>query len=89
MRIFVGNLPAGASEGTARSLFEDHGDVLSVKPSQVSMGVANPRFIVEMRQENGIAAIRALDGSDFNGCRLNVWEAMQNEPKPKKKPVEE
>ena len=75
--IYVGNLPFNATEDEVRSLFEAHGNVLSVKLiSDRETGRPRGFAFVEMDSSDAAAAISALDGADMNGRSLRVNEAM-------------
>ena len=75
--IYVGNLPFNATEDEVRSLFEAHGNVLSVKLiSDRETGRPRGFGFVEMDGPDAAAAISALDGADMNGRSLRVNEAM-------------
>jgi len=75
--IFVGNLSFGTSEEAVRSLFEAHGTVDRVNIVR-DRDTGQPRGFgfVEMTNDNeGTAAINALNGRDLDGRTLNVNEA--------------
>ena len=75
--IYVGNLPFNATEDEVRSLFEAHGNVLSVKLiSDRETGRPRGFAFVEMDSSDAAAAISALDGADMNGRSLRGNEAM-------------
>ena len=75
--LYVGNLPFSATESEIRSLFEQHGQVDSVKLIN-DRETGRPRGFgfVEMEGPDAAAAISALDGADMNGRSLRVNEAM-------------
>jgi cold-inducible RNA-binding protein len=75
--IFVGNLSFGTSEEAVRALFEAHGTVDRVNIVR-DRDTGQPRGFgfVEMTNDNeGTAAINALNGRDLDGRTLNVNEA--------------
>jgi RNA recognition motif-containing protein len=75
--IFVGNLSFGTSEEAVRALFEAHGAVDRVNIVR-DRDTGQPRGFgfVEMTNDNeGTAAINALNGRDLDGRTLNVNEA--------------
>ena len=75
--IFVGNLSFGTSEEAVRALFEAHGTVDRVNIVR-DRDTGQPRGFgfVEMTNDNeGMAAINALNGRDLDGRTLNVNEA--------------
>ena len=72
-RIYVGNLPYEARESEVEELFAAHGEVISVAlPTDRETGRARGFGFVEMADEDATKAISALDGSTFQGRRLNV-----------------
>ncbi len=75
--IYVGNLPYTATEDEVRELFEQHGNVDSVKLI-TDRETGRPRGFgfVEMNDSDAERAIRALDGTDFGGRGLRVNEAQ-------------
>ena len=81
MNIYVGNLAYSATEDTVRSLFEEFGQVLSVKLIKDKF-TGNPKgfAFVEMGSEaEASAAIDALNGKDFEGRKLKVNKALPRE----------
>lgn len=84
MNIYVGNLPASATEETLRALFEEFGQVTSVKIMKDKFtGQLRGFAFVEMApsaQSND--AINALNGREFQGSRLRVNEARPREARP-------
>jgi RNA recognition motif-containing protein len=75
-KIYVGNLPNGASEATLRELFAGYGQVQSVSmPTDRQTGAARGFAFVEMAIEDATRAVCALDRSDFGGSELNVRAA--------------
>jgi len=82
--IYVGNIPFSASEDDLRALFEQHGDVESVKLIQDrETGRFRGFGFVEMEDTAALAAIEALDGSDMSGRPLKVNEAKPRAPRPR------
>jgi RNA recognition motif-containing protein len=79
-RIYVGNLPFSATEDEIRSLFSEHGNVLSVS-LVTDRDTGSPRGFgfVEMDDNDADAAIRALDNYEMNGRALMVNEARPRE----------
>lgn len=72
-RIYVGNLPYEARESEVEELFAAHGEVISVAlPTDRETGRARGFGFVEMPDEDATKAISALDGTTFQGRRLNV-----------------
>jgi RNA recognition motif-containing protein len=76
MKIYVGNLPFTATEDEVRQLFEVHGPVSSVSLiSDRDTGRPRGFGFVEMDQDEGTAAVTALDGKTFGGRTLRINEA--------------
>ncbi|MGK7345522.1 MAG: RNA recognition motif domain-containing protein [Candidatus Nitrospinota bacterium M3_3B_026] len=80
--IYVGNLPYTASEDDIRELFEQHGEVLSVKLIN-DLNTGRPRGFgfVRMDEASAAEAIEKLDGEDFGGRPLRVNEAKERPPR--------
>lgn len=81
MRIYVGNLSYQTTEEGLRNLFGQHGTVEDVaiitdRETGRSRGFG---FVTMSDDEGGNAAIRSLDGTDFEGRRLNVNQARPRE----------
>ena len=79
--IYVGNLSFDAQEGDVRELFAAHGAVDKVN-LVTDRETGRPRGFgfVEMADDNeGRAAINALDGQDHLGRNLKVNEAKPRE----------
>ena len=74
--IYVGNLPWSATEDDVRNAFENYGPVNSVKLIE-DRETGRPRGFgfVEMEDEPALAAIEAMDGTDFGGRTIKVNEA--------------
>ncbi|WP_074307551.1 RNA recognition motif domain-containing protein [Singulisphaera sp. GP187] len=81
-RLYVGNLGFSVTSEELQALFESFG---AVSTSQVvddretgrSRGFA---FVEMVNDAEGDAAIQGLDGSDFQGRRLNISEARPRTP---------
>ncbi len=79
-QIYVGNLPYRASEEEIKDLFEQYGDVTSVKLiTDRETGRARGFGFIEMDDENAMKAIEALDGKEFEGRTLKINEAKPRE----------
>ena len=81
MNIYVGNLSYDATEEGLREAFEAHGRVDAVrlivdKYTNRSRGFG---FVEMANDEEGSAAIAALDGSSLDGRPLKVNEARPRE----------
>ncbi len=77
MNIYVGNLPYNTTSAELETMFSPHGTVDS---AQVIMDRATGRsrgfgFVEMSNDEEGRAAIEALDNQDMGGRRLTVNEA--------------
>ena len=82
--LYVGNLPWSATEDEVRNLFASHGSVCSVKlVSDRETGRARGFGFVEMDDADALAAVEALNGTNFGGRTLRVNEAQ---PKPQRPP---
>lgn len=84
MNIYVGNLPYSVDEEDIRSLFEEFGDVNSVKLiSDRETGRMKGFGFVDMEDAGGANAIENLDGSDFNGRNIKVNQARERTQQPR------
>lgn len=77
MKIYIGNLPFGATDGDLRQAFEPFGTIESVdtikdKYTGESKGFA---FIEMPNAEEARKAIEALNGKDLGGREIKVNEA--------------
>lgn len=81
--IFVGNLPYEASEDEVRQMFEQHGKVTRVHlVSDRDTGRPKGFGFVDMpNDDEGQAAVAALDGEKLNGRPLRVNEAQPRKPR--------
>jgi RNA recognition motif-containing protein len=77
MNIYAGNLPWNLTEEDLRAAFEAHGEVVSVKIIKDKFTGRSRGFgFIEMpNQEEGKAAISALNGKDLKGREIVVNEA--------------
>lgn len=77
MKIFVGNLSWDATEDTLKQLFDEFGEVVSVRIVQDQYTGRSKGFgFVEMKDEAaGNAAIAGLNNNEFLGRPLNVSPA--------------
>ena len=80
--IFVGNLWFKANERGLRELFEPYGTVFSVR-IMTDRDTRRPRGFgfVEMDEEPAMAAIEALNGSEYGGRAMSLSEANERKPK--------
>lgn len=88
MNIFVGNLNFRSTETGVRQLFEEYGDVSSVRIiTDRDTGRSRGFGFVEMpNDEDARAAIDALHGQEYDGRQLNINEARPREPRPQRRP---
>jgi RNA recognition motif-containing protein len=79
-KIYVGNLPFSATESELRDVFEEHGEVESVKlVNDRETGRPRGFGFVEMPDDAADAAISALNGKEMGGRSLRVNEARPRE----------
>lgn len=80
MKLFVGNLSWSATEEEIRPMFEQYGEVTSLKIiTDPQTGRSRGFCFVEMAsKEAGDEAIRNLDNSDVAGRQIRVSEARND-----------
>ena len=86
MNIYVGNLAHASTEDTLRKLFEQFGEVLSIKIITDRL-TGKPRgfaFVEMASKEDAGKAIADLNDKEFEGRRLTVNEAKEREPQRKR-----
>ena len=84
-RIYVGNLPYGATEDELRELFGEHGKVSSVDILlDRNTGRSRGFGFVEMDDADADKAIDALNGKDMDGRPLRVNEAKERRERSEK-----
>ena len=72
-KMFVGNLPADASEQSVTELFSEFGKVRSIQlASDIFTGKCRGFGFIEMEGHEARAAIAGLDGKHYNGKNLRV-----------------
>jgi RNA recognition motif-containing protein len=77
-KIYVGNLPWGASEADVRDFFSTFGEVHSVAViTDRETGRSRGFGFVEMDDDNAERAISEANGRDMGGRPLRVNEAQQ------------
>ena len=83
MNIYVGNLQFGAADDDLQQLFAAHGDVTSANVIKDRFSGESRGFgFVEMpSRDDAMAAIEALNGTDFKGRAITVNEAKPKGPK--------
>jgi len=84
MNIYVGNLSYNIGENDLKEIFEEYGDVTSVKIiTDKETGKAKGFAFVEMsNKEEAINAIRELNGAELDKRNIKVNEARERENKP-------
>ncbi len=80
--IFVGNLSFSTSDTTVEELFQQHGEVHSVRLIN-DRDTGRPRGFgfVQMDKAGADSAIAALDGVELDGRNLKVNEALERKPR--------
>lgn len=83
MNIFVGNIAYNTTESQIRSLFEQFGEVNSVKMiNDRETGRFRGFGFVEMQDEEGQTAVNALNETEQYGRVLQVNEAKERTERP-------
>ena len=79
MNIYVGNISFETSEDNLKTIFEEYGEVTSVKiVMDRETGRSRGFGFVEMTDDDkGRTAIAEINGKDFNGRSLRVNEARE------------
>ena len=81
--LYVGNLPYRANEMAIRTLFSEHGKVLSVRlMKDKHTGKRRGFGFVEMPERDAQNAIKALNEKEFQERSLKVREANERAPRP-------
>ncbi|WP_019614429.1 RNA recognition motif domain-containing protein [Psychromonas ossibalaenae] len=81
--LYVGNLPYRANEMAIRTLFSEHGKVLSVRlMKDKHTGKRRGFGFVEMPEKDAANAINALNEKEFQERSLKVREANERAPRP-------
>lgn len=79
-RLYVGNLPFSADETAVRSLFEQDDRTVEEVKLITDRETGRPRgfgFVEMGNSEDADSAIRALNGTEFDGRALTVNEARE------------
>lgn len=80
--LYVGNLPYRANETSVRTLFAEHGQVLSVRlMKDKHTGKRRGFGFVEMPQADALNAISALNDAEYQQRTLKVREANERAPR--------
>jgi RNA recognition motif-containing protein len=77
MNIYVGNLNYATTDAALRTLFEPYGQVVSAKVIE-DRETGRPRgfgFVEMANDDEGLAAISALDGKELDGRPLKINQA--------------
>jgi RNA recognition motif-containing protein len=84
MNIYVGNLSRTTTEEALRNLFEQHGEVASVRimKDKFTGEVRGFAFVTMPADEQAQQAISALNGTEVEGRKLTVNEAREPERRP-------
>jgi RNA recognition motif-containing protein len=88
MNIYVGNLSYRTGEASLREHFSAYGEVASARViTDRETGRSRGFGFVEMANDDeGRAAIAALDGVELEGRALNINEARPREPRENRGP---
>ena len=74
-KLFIGNLPANATNESVNSLFSEYGKVRSVDvATDIFSGKCRGFGFIEMEGHEARAAMAALDGKSVDGQNLKVRE---------------
>ena len=76
VKIHVANLPFETTEDELRTLFSQHGEVLTLRLVRNREGESRGFAFVGMRQEEAVEAIGSLDGVTLGDRRLRVSPAQ-------------
>ncbi|MBI5814457.1 MAG: RNA-binding protein [Nitrospinae bacterium] len=83
MNIFVGNLAFNVTESDLRPLFEEFGELESLKLiTDRETGRSRGFAFVEMNNSDADRAIKALNGKDLQGRNMKVNQAEPRKAKP-------
>ncbi|MFC2131449.1 RNA recognition motif domain-containing protein [Bacteroidota bacterium] len=83
MNIYIGNLPYSAEEDGIRKLFEEYGEVSSVKLiADRDTGRLKGFGFIEMDDAGGDQAIEKLNGMELEGRNIKVNQAKERTERP-------
>jgi RNA recognition motif-containing protein len=83
MTIYVGNLSYSSTEADLQNLFSRFGEIQSVKLiTDRQTGRSRGYGFIEMEDESGQNSINELNGIDFNGRNIRVYEAKERTERP-------
>lgn len=79
MNLYVGNLPNSITESELSSVFNEYGNVQSLKIIiDRETGRSRGFGFIEMADNDGKNAINGLNGTELQGRKLTVNEAQEN-----------
>jgi len=86
MQIYVGNMSYGITDESLKSLFDEYGEVDSVKIiTDRETGRAKGFGFITMNDDSAAqSAIEELNGKEFDGRTLRVNEAKPREERPRR-----
>ena len=79
-KLYVGNLSFSSTEDSIRTLFSQHGEVVSVKMPTDQM-TGRPRGFCFVEMENADEAMSKLNNVEFEGRTLKVDLAQERAPR--------
>ena len=83
MNIYIGNLPYSTEEDAIRKLFEEYGEVSSVKLiADRDTGRLKGFGFIEMDDAGGNQAIEKLNGMELEGRNIKVNQAKERAERP-------
>ena len=84
MKLYVGNLPYGTTEGDLHDTFSAYGPIVSVNLITARHSGESKGFgFIEMEDNSaGDAAIKALNGTNFRGRSIKVNQASAKAKRP-------
>lgn len=78
MNLYVGNLPNRMTEDELTSVFNEYGDIQSLKIiTDRDTGRSRGFGFIEMSDNAGRQAIKELDGTEIQGRQITVNEAQE------------
>eukprot|EP01083_Nonionella_stella_P064586 168485_1 len=75
--MYVKYLPKSLSNETAADMFRKHGKILRFFRPQTEGQLSKYAFVTFARKEDGVRAIRAIDGHSVGQNRLRVWKVRE------------
>ncbi len=82
-KLYVGNLSYGATQDDVTALFETYGEVTEVKliTDRETGRAKGFGFVTFASADSATEAITGVDGTDFQGRKINVKEAEERPPR--------